>query len=171
MKPKYFSIINKTGNVVEINKNPRRDFLKESGKFILLAIGTSTLLPVLNSCESSESPTHSTFKILLEDYPGLANIGVLVEVQKDNVNDGFSIYIIRQSETAFLTMNSKCNHRGCQTNPPDSGHVNIWCGCHGSEYSATDGSVLKQPNSGSTFALNRFTYLLDAVENSLTITT
>lgn len=43
----------------------------------------------------------------------------------------------------FVAFSSVCTHQGCLVSEVSDGTIN--CGCHGSRYSITDGSVVRRP--------------------------
>ena len=123
----------------------RREFLKTT-----FGIGIS--LPVisfLNSCEQDEGPTGNVFNtkllIQLSDFPELELPGGAVSKLFSGYNNGSPVIIIRKTESDFLVMNSECTHRGCIVNLPEESGDDIWCPCHGSKFSFTDGSVTRDP--------------------------
>lgn len=145
----------------------RRDFLKRTGLFI----GAGLTLPVLNlittSCDQQVnmiSTPHQQIAVKISDYPALANVGGSAMTTPTGIDPNFPIIVIRRSQTTFTTLSSKCPHQGCPVDPP-SGNT-IFCACHGSIFSATDGSVQKGP---STSGLSNYANSFDSVNGIITI--
>lgn len=53
------------------------------------------------------------------------------------------VVVTQPTEGDFKAFTSVCTHQGCQVGKVEEGQ--IICGCHGSEFSAEDGSVTKGP--------------------------
>jgi Rieske Fe-S protein len=150
----------------------RREFLKSTG--IILGAGLS--LPVMSSfissCDKNEGPLvnqGATLVVKLSDYPILDSLGNSVKVTSTSFNDGASIIITRTSVNDFLVFSSKCTHEGCEVDLPSSGE--ILCGCHGSIFSATDGSVKQKPMDNADIKpLPKYKAIYDSGNNIITIT-
>ncbi|MDX6744938.1 Rieske (2Fe-2S) protein [Actinocorallia sp. A-T 12471] len=53
------------------------------------------------------------------------------------------IFVVQPSEGVFKAFSSVCTHQGCGVTAPRDGKVS--CPCHGSEFDAATGEVLKPP--------------------------
>jgi len=73
--------------------------------------------------------------IRLQDFPQLANVGVVVPITAERA-------LVRTSATDFLGLSRVCTHQGCLT---DIRNNEFECPCHGSIFSS-DGSVIRGPN-------------------------
>ncbi|PSL04055.1 Rieske Fe-S protein [Haloactinopolyspora alba] len=57
--------------------------------------------------------------------------------------DGASVVVTQPTAGEFVAFSSICTHQGCAVTEVSDGVIR--CPCHGSEFSATDGSVVRQP--------------------------
>ena len=64
--------------------------------------------------------------------------GALVE----SPGNELPIFVRAVGDDQFVALSTRCMHRGCQVDPGGDRFV---CPCHGSEYSLSDGAVLKGP--------------------------
>ena len=64
--------------------------------------------------------------------------GALVE----SPGNELPIFVRGVGDDRFVALSTRCMHRGCQVDP---GADRFVCPCHGSEYSLSDGAVLKGP--------------------------
>lgn len=55
------------------------------------------------------------------------------------------IVVVQPTAGQFRAFSSTCTHQGCQVNRVADGQIQ--CPCHGSRFSATDGSVVQGPAS------------------------
>jgi Rieske Fe-S protein len=145
----------------------RRDFLKKSGLIIGMSLPLLSLLTV--SCEH-DPPTSSILSLGNEildisKYPALQNINGWLSLTFTGKNNEYPVIIIRESNTDFLVLSSKCQHQGCPVGSPND-QKEIICPCHGSVYSAIDGSVIHGP---ATRGLPNFKNSFNPQTNILTI--
>jgi cytochrome b6-f complex iron-sulfur subunit len=75
----------------------------------------------------------------LKNYPGLANVGTLVDISTNTAPDRAAI---RTSATTFLAFSKLCTHQQC---PTDIRNNEFQCPCHNSRFDKT-GAVLNGPN-------------------------
>lgn len=154
----------------------RRNFLRQFGT----AVGFTVSLPVVSSlfvsCEQDEgglvNPIEEDFiEIILNENPELQEVGGAVQKIIEGFNQSRALNITRISQTEFLVASSSCPHAGCVVPIPENGDLNspLTCPCHGAQYDALDGSVVRQPNSGSTTNLKKFEYEFDQAEGILKI--
>lgn len=67
-----------------------------------------------------------------------------------------NVVVTQPTKGTFVGFDATCTHQGCQLATVASGTIN--CGCHGSEFSITDGSNVVGPSgapAGSIGALGR----------------
>lgn len=104
---------------------------------------------------NTQLPAPPTIK--LSDYPALATVGQVVGLPS------FERAVVRTSTSpsAFIGLNMRCTHEGCDTNV--SGNE-IQCPCHGSRFDAF-GAVLNGP---AQFALAQRT-VTDNGDGTITI--
>jgi Rieske Fe-S protein len=125
----------------------RRDVLKAGVVTgALAATGVS-----LNSC-ASETDTVPAGSISLEDIP--VGGGVFVAEPP--------IVVTQPSEGEVVAFSSICPHQGCKVNQVFDNQ--IFCPCHGSIFSALDGSVIVGP---ATEGLSAATFVLDGTKVSV----
>lgn len=102
--------------------------------------------------------------LLLANEPQLSNVGGAVKKRFSAVNDGDVILVIRISEKEFTAYAAQCTHMGAEVGMPVNGVMT--CPFHGSQYSASNGSVIQGPAEQS---LQHFTVLFDEVKQELRI--
>jgi Rieske Fe-S protein len=135
----------------------RRDFLARSAL-------VAAAFVVSDGCGDGQiGPTAvalgSGATIRLSDFPGLANIGTLVDV-------GHERAVMRTSATTFLALSKICTHQGCET---DVTNNRFECPCHLSVF-ASDGTVVRGPNTGEHIApLPKLNITVDQAAGTLTI--
>jgi Rieske Fe-S protein len=158
---------------------PRREFLVKAATMLGYSVCASTVISLVNACESTSTrnqpstmtnPTNPTNPTM----PGgtAANtVNIATEAQLQTVGGAVirtinnnQVVIIRSAPAAFLVFSAICTHDGCPVNLPMNG--TMFCPCHGSRFSATDGSVVNGP---AQTALRRFNATFDAMTNILTI--
>ncbi|MFF6996503.1 Rieske (2Fe-2S) protein [Streptomyces sp. NPDC008313] len=71
------------------------------------------------------------------------------------------VVVTQPSAGTFKAFSSKCTHRGCAVKGISDGVIN--CPCHGSQFSAADGSVKKGPAT-SPLAATRITVDGDSIK-------
>ena len=100
--------------------------------------------------------------IVVGDFPGLANVGVLVKVPAQ------SIAMKRTGADTFDAFSMVCTHQGCITVIRNNGG-RLECDCHGSRF-ANDGTVINGPNTGDSITpLPKFVTSYDPATDTLTI--
>ncbi len=155
------------------SKSDRRQFLKNFGTVFGMTMSLPIVSSFLVSCEQDESapggPPAGDIIIKLSDYPELQNPGGMISQIFNDFHSFFPLLIIRKSDTEFLITTSECPHQSCVVNLPDDNNSNLHCDCHKSEYSPEDGSVEKQPTSGTTSALPSFDYSFKKQEGILEV--
>ncbi len=134
-------------------KNKRREFLKTGSSLLGIGLALPALSTVFVACDKNEGPlkeSTDSLSIKVSDYPGLSQTGGSAKVKNADFNDGYSVLIIRTADTEYLTYTSKCTHRGCEVNTPDSDTIR--CPCHGAAFAVADGTVLNKPADNSNIA-------------------
>ena len=98
--------------------------------------------------------------VKLSDFPGLANVGTVVDI-------GHERAVVRTSATTFRGLSRICTHEGCDV---DVRNNRFECPCHGSIFAA-DGSVIRGPSVGSApiGPLPSRAVTLDATAGTITV--
>ncbi|HET6562591.1 MAG TPA: Rieske (2Fe-2S) protein [Marmoricola sp.] len=89
--------------------------------------------PVLAACGSDEAATAGSFPVATADVP-LGGGVVLADAQ---------LVVTQPAEGEFRCFTAVCTHQGCTVGSVTDGE--IACPCHGSRFSAQDGSVVNGP--------------------------
>ncbi len=100
----------------------------------------------------------------LSSESGLQTIGGAVKKRFSAVNDGNVILIVRTGEKHFIAFAAQCTHMGAEVNGPTDGV--FLCPFHGSQYSASDGKVIRGP---AEEPLQRFNVVLDETKQEIQI--
>ena len=146
----------------------RRDFIKSSMTIIGFGLLASSASTLLSSCEKSENTTNnppSKITLNLSDYPELTQVNSFAFPIIPGKNAGMPIIIIRNTETEFIVLTSKCSHQGCQVGKPDMTNKSITCPCHGSKYNLQGGII----NGPTTSPLKKFNSTYNSANNTLEI--
>jgi Rieske Fe-S protein len=152
----------------------RREFLVQAASMLGIAVSAGTAITLLNACESTtmKSPVmpatttasdKATINIAQEN--GLQAVGGAIIKSLTRTDAGREVVIIRSSSSQFLVFSAVCTHSQCTVDVPRNNVMT--CQCHGSRYSATDGSVINGP---APLALKKYTTSYDAASTTLTIT-
>jgi cytochrome b6-f complex iron-sulfur subunit len=150
----------------------RRRFLFQATSSIGLALSAPVIASLVASCETDEKPVAPNGKTYTFDVttdPALAEVGGITAVQIDDLNNGSYVFIARVAAESFAVFSTTCTHAGNEVNLPEPGG-NLVCPNHGAEFSWRDGTVLRQPTTGSATNLPRFASTFDTATNILTIT-
>jgi Rieske Fe-S protein len=138
----------------------RRNFLAKSALAAATlvaaeACGDGQIGPPLRS----STPVGNAVTVRLSDFPGLANVGTLVDI-------GHERAVVRTSATTFRGLSRICTHEGCDT---DVRNNRFECPCHGSIFAA-DGSVVRGPSTGDSISsLPTLTVTLDSTAGTITV--
>lgn len=158
-----------------MSSQSRRDFLRQATASVGLALSAATIAQLVNGCEQDETtptvPSGQTYTIDISKIPELASAGGITLQSITGLNGGDAVFISRLDQTTFAVFTSICTHQGCGIDLPADAQSNCVCACHRAEFSRRDGTVLRQPTSGSATNLQRFTATYDAQTNVLTIRT
>jgi len=112
----------------------RRGFLAKS------ALAAATLVAAEACGDGQIGPravtdTSGAITVKLTDFPGLANVGTIVDI-------GHERAVERTGATTFRAHSKICTHEGCDV---DIRNNRFECPCHGSIFAA-DGSVIRGPS-------------------------
>jgi cytochrome b6-f complex iron-sulfur subunit len=136
----------------------RRDFLTKS------ALAAAALVALEGCGDGQIGPSAVKLgtgtTIRLQDFPQLANVGVVVGITAERA-------LVRTSATDFLGLSRVCTHQGCLT---DIRNNEFECPCHGSVFSK-DGSVVRGPNieSPPIGPLQKLTATYDQAAGTVTV--
>lgn len=151
----------------------RRHFLRLATSSVGVVLTAPMIASLITSCETDETQPNApgkTYDVNIADYPELATVGSITSAYVAGLNADNPIFISRVATSAFVVFTTVCTHAGCLVELPASASDNCRCPCHGAEYSSTDGSVLRQPSTGSARDLPKFASSYNATTNILTIT-
>lgn len=150
----------------------RRDFLCRSAA-VGAAIPFITISSLIVACEKQEGqPTNPGVVVTVDisTIPELATAPSIILTSVSGLNNGDPVFISRVTTTSFNVFTGICTHSGNPINPPDASLPRLECPFHNAEFSKTDGTVQKQPSSGSARNLPTFVTSFDAAKNILSIT-
>lgn len=158
-----------------MSSQSRRDFLRRATASVGLALSAATIAQLVSGCEQDETtptvPTGQTYTLDVSTIPELANAGGISLQSITGLNNGDPVFISRLDQATFAVFTSICTHQGCGIDLPADAQSNCVCPCHRAEFSRRDGTVLRQPTSGSATNLQRYTATYDAQTSVLTIRT
>lgn len=156
------------------HQSSRRFFLHKAAASIGLALTAPAVAALIAGCERDETtptpPTGTTVKVDVVTIPELSTVGGITLTFVDGVNGGSPVFISRVAQNTFVVFSSVCTHASCEVAPPATPGSNLVCPCHRAEYSSSDGSILRQPNTGSATNLPQFASTFDSTTGILTIT-
>ena len=111
----------------------RRFFLRSGAcAFCAGALGT-----IVSSCDS----VHEGEPVIdLAKEERLQRVGGAIRRRFAAVNNGESIFVIRESETVFIAYAAQCTHQHVELNLPKEGTIK--CPNHGSLFRVTNGTVI-----------------------------
>lgn len=155
--------------------NDRRHFLRQAAAGIGISLCAGTVTSILAGCETDESlptvPAGSTFTFDVGAEPGLAVVGNIIETPIDGLSNPPTVFITRVDDTTFAVFSTICTHQGCPVSLPSEPGDLCVCPCHMAAYSPVDGSIVRQPLSGSATDLPKYRTSCNAETQILTITT
>ncbi|MBC8125004.1 MAG: Rieske 2Fe-2S domain-containing protein [Candidatus Kapabacteria bacterium] len=158
------------------HQTSRRFFLHKAATSIGLALSAPAIVALISACERDEVtpkiPVGKTVEVDISTIPELSSAGSITLTFVDELNGGSPVFISRVAQNSFVVFTSVCTHAGCEVGVPDPPVTssNCICPCHGAEYSASTGSVVRQPSNGRATDLHRFSTAFNASSNILTIT-
>ena len=158
------------------HQTSRRFFLHKAASSIGLALSAPAIVALISACERDEltpiPPVGTTYNLDISTIPGLATVGSITLISVKDLNGRSPVFISRVAQDTFVVFSSTCTHASCPVSLPAPPVVtsNCICPCHGAEFSASTGSVVRQPVSGSATNLHRFASAFNASSNILTIT-
>ncbi len=97
-------------------------------------------------------------------------MGGIISTSIPELNNNNPVFVSRVATSAFVVFSTICTHQACQVGLPMGKGMHCVCPCHGAMYSFNDGTVLRQPTSGSATDLPRFASEFNSNTNILTIT-
>ncbi|CAN5534031.1 hypothetical protein BH10BAC6_BH10BAC6_01810 [soil metagenome] len=150
----------------------RRDFLCKSAS-VGAAIPFITISSLIVACEKQEGQVVNPGVFITVDIstiPELAAVPSIILTSVTGLNNGDPVFISRVTTTAFTVFTGICTHSGNPINPPEAPLARLVCPYHNAEFSKADGTVQKQPSSGSARNLPTFTATFDPSKNILSIT-
>jgi len=133
-------------------------------EFFARAAFASAVFAALEGCGDGQIGFTGTnvgagLTIKVADFPGLANVGTLVDV-------GNFRAAIRLGPSTFAAFSRACSHEGFIT---DIRNNRFECALHGSIF-ANDGSVIRGPSTGERISgLTKLPATFDAAAGTLTI--
>lgn len=154
----------------EIQK--RRRFLQQATTSIGLFLSAPVLASIVQSCEYNETqPSQPTTTVTYDvsSNPDLGEVGGIAIDMVPGLNNDQPVFISRIATDVFAVFSAICTHQGCTVNPPTQAGADCICPCHQSQYSSTDGRILKQPTIGSATDLPKFASQYDANTHILSI--
>ncbi|MFC1528715.1 ubiquinol-cytochrome c reductase iron-sulfur subunit [Candidatus Latescibacterota bacterium] len=147
--------------------NKRRALLKQGTVLTGLSISGAMLPSLIAGCEKDTVKSKDEgYAVDISTRTELSSLGSSIKETFSNNNSGKPVIIIRSEENSFTVLSAVCTHQGCFVNKPASVGNNIFCSCHGSTFSALDGSVIEGP---ATSPLKLFTSTFDSNKNILYI--
>lgn len=120
----------------------RRALLR--GAAVVGAVGAAGL--ALSACATENQPASPNHGPILE---GPVTVGSAqdIAVGKGKVYSDTAVVVTQPAKDDYRAFDGRCPHQGCLVAKVDQGV--IVCNCHGSQFSMTDGSVVRSPaNSG-----------------------
>lgn len=150
----------------------RRDFLCTSAS-VGAVIPFITISSLIVACEQQEGQPVNPGVFVTVDIstiPELAAIPSIILTSVSGLNNGDPVFISRLTTTSFNVFTGICTHNGNPIDPPDAASARLVCPYHSAEFSKADGTVQKQPTSGSARNLPSFAATFDASKNILSIT-
>ncbi|MFI6335390.1 Rieske (2Fe-2S) protein [Streptomyces sp. NPDC050535] len=118
-----------------------------SRRTVVTAVGAAGLAVALTACGSEDESSGSadsagTVLAKTSDIP--EGGGKVFEAQ--------GVVVTQPTAGTYKAFSSKCTHQGCAVKGIENDVIN--CPCHGSQFSATDGSVKKGPATQPLAAAN-----------------
>lgn len=130
---------------------------------IVGAAGLGLGLPVLAACGSGDEEAGGGSGGATEESSGQVLLTVSeVPVEGGTVLEDPQVVVTQPSEGEFKAFSSICTHQGCPVSRVEG--AEIQCACHGSVFSASDGSVVNGP---ATSPLEELAVTVDGDEISL----
>lgn len=158
-------------------KTNRRNFLRLSGTFFISGLATSSIIPILSSCERDETlppaPAGSQVTIQLTQYPELLNVPSIAKIKFQRPVQVILI-VKRLSQNDFLVFTSTCPHQGVELNIPANPEGNIHCPQHNVDFSTAQdppppGRVVANPMGVKVGNLPLYAWEFDSKNNTLTV--
>ncbi|MFF4350038.1 Rieske (2Fe-2S) protein [Streptomyces sp. NPDC001530] len=122
---------------------------------VVAAVGAAGLAVALTACGSDDKKSSGSTEVNGGgtgggDNADAGNAGGTVLAKTTDIPEGGGkvfadqgVVVTQPTSGTFKAFSSKCTHQGCAVKGISNGVIN--CPCHGSQFSATDGSVKKGP--------------------------
>ncbi|WP_369245080.1 Rieske (2Fe-2S) protein [Streptomyces sp. R41] len=122
---------------------------------VVAAVGAAGLAVALTACGSDDKKSSGSTEVSGGGSGGgdnaeAGNAGATVLAKTTDIPEGGGkvfadqgVVVTQPTAGTFKAFSSKCTHQGCAVKGISNGVIN--CPCHGSQFSATDGSVKKGP--------------------------
>jgi Rieske Fe-S protein len=122
---------------------------------VMAAVGAAGLAVALTACGSDDKKSSGSTEVSGGgsgggDNAAAGNSGATVLAKTTDIPEGGGkvfadqgVVVTQPTAGTFKAFSSKCTHQGCAVKGISNGVIN--CPCHGSQFSATDGSVKKGP--------------------------
>jgi Rieske Fe-S protein len=153
----------------------RRAFLQTALAAAGISLCAASVAGVLSSCEPSETlptlPTGTVVRFPIGTIAELQTVGGIATAFIPGVNFDREVFIARLTTASFVVFSTTCTHAGCGLPVPENadGATRIACPCHGAEYQASTGKVVRQPTVGSATDLPTFAATYEADTQTLVI--
>ncbi|MET7621401.1 Rieske (2Fe-2S) protein [Streptomyces sp. NPDC005408] len=125
------------------SQGPARDMTRRT---VVAAVGGAGLAVALTACGSSDDGSQS----VAEQPAGAAGAGgggkeiaKIADIPEGGGKVIGDLVVTQPKPGEFKAFSSKCTHAGCAVKDISNGIIK--CPCHGSQFSAADGSVTKGP--------------------------
>ncbi|MER5474622.1 Rieske (2Fe-2S) protein [Streptomyces sp. NPDC002935] len=119
---------------------------------VVAAVGAAGLAVALTACGADDKASDTVGS----DNGAAGNAGTELAKTADIPEGGGKVFadqgvvVTQPTAGTFKAFSSKCTHQGCAVKGIANGVIN--CPCHGSQFSATDGSVKKGPATSALAA-------------------
>ncbi|MDP2984835.1 MAG: Rieske 2Fe-2S domain-containing protein [Candidatus Latescibacter sp.] len=134
----------------EPKSRKRRKILADGAALLGLTACGAMFQALLGGCESTTLKSAGTIvEFDTSSEPALSAVGGIVKKKLGDSNGGVPVFIIRTAALDFLILNTACTFEGCSVKLPTQSGANLVCPCCGSEYSTSDGHVIKGPAPAS----------------------
>ncbi|WP_406166347.1 Rieske (2Fe-2S) protein [Streptomyces sp. NBC_00996] len=129
---------------------------------VVAAVGAAGLAVALTACGSDDKKSSGSTEVSGGgsgggDNAAAGNAGADVLAKTTDIPEGGGkvfadqgVVVTQPTAGTFKAFSSKCTHQGCAVKGISNGVIN--CPCHGSQFSATDGSVKKGPATSALAA-------------------
>lgn len=113
----------------------RRDFLKDTGAIVSIALLSQTLIECSKESVTPKTPANFSIDLTESKYSSLTSVGGVVLAN--------NIYIVRANQSSYIALSRICTHAGCSVDF-NSSNSRFVCPCHGGVYDIS-GKVVSGP--------------------------